>query len=148
MAICCIIAGICLLVHNSPIGLKFFAYYLAGASYAGQATTFAWANEICFDDNQERGIVLASMNMWNNVINAWWSIVFYPATDAPHFTKGMIALISVSVATLVITFIVLWFANKELKETGRRSLGDHSEKMSVNRSQAPENTDQTKHSTP
>jgi ACS family pantothenate transporter-like MFS transporter len=61
MAICCIIAGICLLVHNSPIGLKFFAYYLAGASYAGQATTFAWANEICFDDNQERGIVLASM---------------------------------------------------------------------------------------
>jgi len=50
---------------------------IAGASYVGQATTFAfvsiflfvnpfisphsWANEICADDDQERGIVLASM---------------------------------------------------------------------------------------
>ena len=52
---------------------------LAGASYSGQATTFAyvqfrfhgardadslyysWANQICADDDQERAIVLASM---------------------------------------------------------------------------------------
>lgn len=34
---------------------------LAGAAYSGQATTFAWANQICADDDQERGIVLASM---------------------------------------------------------------------------------------
>lgn len=42
MAICTIIASICILVWSSPTGLKFFAYYLAGASYAGQATTFAY----------------------------------------------------------------------------------------------------------
>ncbi|KIK65407.1 hypothetical protein GYMLUDRAFT_38859 [Collybiopsis luxurians FD-317 M1] len=113
MSIAGIVASICILVWSSPTGLKFFAYYLAGASYSGQATTFAWANQICADDDQERAIVLASMNMWNNVVNAWWSIVFYPATDAPRFTKGMIAMIAICVATLAVTTLVWYFERRE-----------------------------------
>ena len=60
MSVCVIISSICILVWGSPTGLKFFAYCellntlicvlwilkstldLAGASYAGQATTFAY----------------------------------------------------------------------------------------------------------
>ncbi|KAF8192598.1 MFS general substrate transporter [Pholiota molesta] len=113
MSIACIISSICILVWSSPTGLKFFAYYLAGASYAGQATTFAWANQICADDDQERAVVLASMNMWNNVVNAWWSIVFYPATDAPRFRKGAIAMICACVATLAITWVVYILERRE-----------------------------------
>uniref|UniRef100_A0A8H8CL24 MFS general substrate transporter n=1 Tax=Psilocybe cubensis TaxID=181762 RepID=A0A8H8CL24_PSICU len=113
MSIACIISAICILVWSSPTGLKFFAYYLAGASYAGQATTFAWANQICADDDQERAVVLASMNMWNNAVNAWWSIVFYPATDAPKFRKGMIAMICVALATLGITWLVYALERRE-----------------------------------
>ncbi|KAJ3808924.1 major facilitator superfamily domain-containing protein [Lentinula aff. lateritia] len=119
MSVSCIVASICILVWNSPTGLKFFAYYLAGASYSGQATTFAWANQICADDDQERAIVLASMNMWNNVVNAWWSIVFYPATDAPKFTKGMIAMIVICVATLVVTGLV-WYLERREHRLGNR----------------------------
>jgi len=115
MAFAGIVASICILVWSSPTGLKFFAYYLAGASYSGQAITFAWANQICADDDQERAIVLASMNMWNNVVNAWWSIVFYPATDAPRFTKGMIAMIAICVATLAVTGLVWYLERKEHK---------------------------------
>ncbi|TFK43382.1 MFS general substrate transporter [Crucibulum laeve] len=118
MSVACIISSICILVWSSPIGLKFFAYYLAGASYAGQATTFAWANQICADDDQERGIVLASMNMFNNVINAWWSIVFYPATDAPRFRKGMIAMICACVATLGVTWLVYYLERREWRSRG------------------------------
>lgn len=114
MAISVIVASICILVWSSPVGLKFFAYYVAGASYAGQATTFAWANQICADDEQERGVVLASMNMWNNVINAWWPLVFYPATDAPKFTKGMWAMIGIAIATLCVTWLV-WYLEKREK---------------------------------
>jgi len=113
MAICCVVGAICILVWSSPTGAKFFGYYLAAGSYAGQATTFSWANQICFDDDQERAITLASMNMFNNVLNAWWPLVFYPATDAPRFQKGMITLICVSVATLLITFLVWAFERKE-----------------------------------
>ncbi|KAG5340995.1 hypothetical protein C0989_012369 [Termitomyces sp. Mn162] len=56
------------------------------------------------------------MNMWNNVVNAWWPLLFYKATDAPRFTKGMIAMICVSVATLWITWVV-WYLERREKNT-------------------------------
>ncbi len=51
--------------------------------------------------------------MWNNVINAWWPLVFYPATDAPKFTKGMWAMIGVSIATLGVTWSVCFLERRE-----------------------------------
>ena len=119
MSTCCIIASICLLVPRAPLGLRFFAWYIAGASYAGQATTFAWANQICADDHAARGVVLASMNMWNNVVNAWWPLVFYPATDAPRFTKGLWAMVGTSIATLGVTWLVWYFERREKREKAR-----------------------------
>ena len=52
--------------------------------------------------------------MWNNVINAWWPLVFYPATDAPRFRKGAIAMIAMCVATLGVTWLV-WYLEKREK---------------------------------
>lgn len=52
-------------------------------------------------------------SMWNNVINAWWPLVFYPATDAPKFTKGMWAMIGVSIATLAVTWVVWYLERRE-----------------------------------
>ncbi|GAA5969292.1 hypothetical protein JCM11641_007540 [Rhodosporidiobolus odoratus] len=78
---------------NLGNGAIFFAFYIAGISYAGQASNFSWANDICRDDEQERSIVLASMNMWSNAFNAWWSIVFFPADHAPVWRRGMISII-------------------------------------------------------
>ncbi|TFY74306.1 hypothetical protein EWM64_g9706 [Hericium alpestre] len=123
MSLACTVAAICILVWRSPTGLKFFAYYLAGASYSGQATTFAWANQICADDDQERAIVLASMNMWNNVVNAWWPLVLYPATDAPRFRKGMIAMICTCAATLGATWLVWYVERREWRHKGRLERG-------------------------
>ncbi|KAI0033790.1 MFS general substrate transporter [Vararia minispora EC-137] len=119
MSTACVFAALCILIWRSPTWLKFVAYYVAGASYAGQATTFAWANQICADDDQERAIVLASMNMWNNVINAWWPIVLYPATDAPRFRKGAIAMLGTCGATLAVTWLV-WYL--ELREQRQRDV--------------------------
>ncbi|EJD00933.1 MFS general substrate transporter [Fomitiporia mediterranea MF3/22] len=119
MSIACIVSSILILVWSTPIAAKFFAYYLSGASYAGQATTFAWANQICADDHQERAVVLASMNMWNNVINAWWPLLFYAASDAPRFKKGMIAMICTCIATLGVTALVWWLERRERRRTKR-----------------------------
>ena len=50
-------------------------------------TFFAWANDAMrFQDETFRGVVLASMNMMSNAVNAWWSIIFYGAIYAPYFT--------------------------------------------------------------
>ena len=127
MSVCCIVASAILLAPSSPLGARFFAWYLAGASYAGQATTFAWANQICADDHAARGVVLASMNMWNNVVNAWWPLVFYPATDAPRFTKGLWAMIGTALATLLVTWFVWYMERREKRmrsEEGQEEAGD------------------------
>ena len=51
--------------------------------------------------------------MWNNAINAWWPLLFYAATDAPRFRKGMIAMICTCVATLGVTALVWWLERRE-----------------------------------
>lgn len=32
-----------------------------------------------------RSVVLAGMNLGNNAVNAWWSIIFYGVSMAPWF---------------------------------------------------------------
>lgn len=44
------------------------------------------------------------MNAFSGAVNAWWSLVFYPANDAPKFTRGMWAMIGCSIA------LVIWCA--------------------------------------
>ncbi|GAW22998.1 hypothetical protein ANO14919_125450 [Xylariales sp. No.14919] len=84
--------------------LVFAAYYWAGAVYACQATFFAWANDaLRYEEHMFRAIVLAGMNLGSNVINAWWTIVFYGASMAPWFTRGMWAMIAVSIALVIWT---------------------------------------------
>lgn len=56
--------------------------------------------------------------MWNNVVNAWWPLVFYPATDAPRFTKGMWAMIGMALATLLATALVYALERREIRRRG------------------------------
>ena len=85
------------------------AYYWAGSVYACQATFFAWANDVLrYEEDSLRAVVIASMNMGSNAINAWWSIVFYGANFAPYFTRGMWAMIAVSIAMAAWTAALAW----------------------------------------
>lgn len=59
---------------------------------------------------------LSPNSMWNNVVNSWWSIVLYPATDALKFRKGMIAMICVCVMTLAITWVVYSLERREWRQ--------------------------------
>ncbi|KAJ7685292.1 MFS general substrate transporter [Mycena polygramma] len=94
IAVCMLISSVILLVYT-PISIagKFFAFYLAGVSYAGQASNFGWCNDLARDDDQERSVILAAMNMMSNAFNAWWSIVFFPANEAPRWKRGMTSII-------------------------------------------------------
>jgi len=82
------VAAIILLVWNVPTAAKYFAWYLAGMGYIGQATNFAWANEMCRDNDQLRAYTLYAMVYGSNVSIAVFGIAFFPVTDLPRFTKG------------------------------------------------------------
>ena len=56
--------------------------------------------------------------------------MFYPATDAPRFRKGMITMICTCVATLAITFVVYTLERREWRKEGR-SGPKHKERREV-----------------
>ncbi|KAH0437808.1 major facilitator superfamily transporter [Colletotrichum camelliae] len=98
--------------HSTSV--VFGAYYWAGAVYACQATFFAWCNDAMrCEEGVFRGVVLAGMNLGSNAINAWWSIVFYGASMAPWFTRGMWAMIASSIALIVWTTGLTFLTHKE-----------------------------------
>ncbi|KAI0015354.1 MFS general substrate transporter [Xylariomycetidae sp. FL0641] len=75
------------------------AYYWAGTVYACQATFFAWANDaLRYEEQMFRAVTLAGMNLGSNAVNAWWLLIFYGASMAPWFVRGMWAMIAVSIA--------------------------------------------------
>ncbi len=105
IAITGIITSALILTCFDSTSTVFGAYYWAGAVYACQATFFAWCNDAMrYKDERLRSVVIASMNMGSNAVNAWWSILFYSADFAPRFTKGMWAMIACSIA------LALWTA--------------------------------------
>ncbi|KAI1337877.1 MFS general substrate transporter [Xylariaceae sp. FL0016] len=100
---------------DDPAGapVVFAAYYWAGTVYACQATFFAWANDVLrYEEPMFRAIVLAGMNLGSNAVNAWWSIVFYGASMAPWFTRGMYAMIAVSIAMALWTGLLSYTTTK------------------------------------
>lgn len=66
-----IFASVILAIWNVPIGLKYFAFFLSGTADAIAAIIYAWANEICAGDAEERALVISSMNTIGNTFGAW-----------------------------------------------------------------------------
>ncbi|KAF8306771.1 MFS general substrate transporter [Clavulina sp. PMI_390] len=104
--------AVVLRVYPSSHGLIFAAFCIAGCGYAGQATNFAWANLATKHDDQLRAVTLASMNMWSNVLAAWWGQVFYPSTDAPRWEKGHIVTMVMCVLTVLVATGV-WYMDRQ-----------------------------------
>jgi hypothetical protein len=122
-----------LLISSLPAAGKFFAWYLAGMGYIGQAVNFSWANEICRDDDQLRSLVLYGMAQGSNVMIAWWNIVFFAVTDLPNFTKGYSATLAVCILSPPIAFLIhtrcqkLGLYKLSLIMTGARSMTESSD---------------------
>lgn len=66
-----IFASVILAIWDVPTGLKFFAFFLSGTADAIAAIVYAWANEICAGNAEERALVISSMNTVGNTFGAW-----------------------------------------------------------------------------
>ncbi|KAL8277629.1 hypothetical protein RQP46_009902 [Phenoliferia psychrophenolica] len=113
IAACLLISASIILAYPASTGALFFAFYISAVSYSGQASNFAWANDICRQDDQERSIVLASMNMASNAVNAWWPLIFFKASDAPRWHRGMISLIVLSPIMVLLTCSAYWLQKRD-----------------------------------
>lgn len=77
----------------------------------------SWAHEMCSKDNEERSLVIGSMNEMAYIIQAWLPLIVWQQVEAPEYRKGFIATSCLSVVLIITTLVV---RNLDIKEKRRR----------------------------
>ena len=108
-----IFAYACLTVWTIPNGLKWASFLLCGFGGGISGLTFAWAHEICSDDNEERALVTGSMNQMAYVIQAWLPLVIWQQVEAPAYPKGYPSMIGLAVALIATAFAIRFLHKRE-----------------------------------
>ena len=99
-----------------PVHWQWACYILAGCGYGLSGLCFAWAHEICADDNEERALVTASMNEMAYVCQAWLPLVIWQQVDAPRYHKGFIGGSIISALLICTAFLTRFLHNREIEQ--------------------------------
>ncbi|KAL4894896.1 pantothenate transporter [Aspergillus ambiguus] len=108
-----IVSYVSLAVWDIPIGWKWTCYIICGAGFGLSGLCMAWAHEICSNDNEERALVVGTMNEMAYVFQAWLPLVVWQQVDAPRYNKGFIAVTIMSVLLIVTTLTIRALQQKE-----------------------------------
>ena len=86
----------------------------------GSNHMYRWAHEICSEDNEERSLVIGSMNEMAYVVQAWLPLIVWQQVDAPKYHKGFITVSCLSVVLIITAFVLrsLDHREKESKKLG------------------------------
>ncbi|RWA12515.1 hypothetical protein EKO27_g2623 [Xylaria grammica] len=103
-----------LAVWNIPIGWKWGSYILGNISSGISGLTFAWAHEICSDDNEERAFVTASMNELAYVVQAWLPLIIWQQVDSPQYHKGFVTMVFISASLIATAFVIRFLHHREI----------------------------------
>ncbi|KAI3321766.1 MFS general substrate transporter [Xylariaceae sp. AK1471] len=103
-----------LAVWDIPIGWKWGSFILGSIGSGISGLTFAWAHEICSDDNEERAFVTASMNELAYVVQAWLPLIIWQQVDSPRYPKGFITMVFISAALIGTAFTIRFLHRREM----------------------------------
>ncbi len=95
-----------LAVWDIPVGWHWASYILAGCGGGLSGLCMAWAHEICSDDNEERAIVVGTMNELAYIFQAWLPLVVWQQVDAPRYHKGFVTSACLSAAMIVTALVI------------------------------------------
>nr|GAT49036.1 pantothenate transporter Liz1 [Mycena chlorophos] len=110
-----------LAVWPASVKLKEFAF-LTGGVQLMTAVFYTWANEVCKADNEERALVVSSMNGLQYAVSAWLPIVIFPQTEAPTFRRGFPGTFGLVIAALLVIVVIKLLADRD----ERRALADRA----------------------
>ncbi|KAI0913280.1 MFS general substrate transporter [Ustulina deusta] len=108
-----IATGTSLAVWNIPNGWKWGSFILGNISGGISGLTFAWAHEICSDDNEERAFVTASMNQFAYVVQAWLPLIVWQQVDSPQYHKGFITMVFLAAGMIATAFAIRFLHYRE-----------------------------------
>lgn len=89
--------------------LVLWAYYAVSNHFS----CHSWAHEICSGDNEERALVIGSMNEMAYVFQAWLPLIIWLQVDAPQYRKGFIGTTILSVILIITTWVIRSLQHRE-----------------------------------
>ncbi|KAI8717124.1 MFS domain-containing protein [Fusarium sp. LHS14.1] len=99
---------------NIPDGWKWACFILIGIGGGISGLTFAWAHEICNNDNEERALVVGSMNEMAYVFQAWLPLFIWKTTEAPQYPKGYATMVALAIAMAATAIAIRYLHRREL----------------------------------
>ncbi|EFQ31072.1 major facilitator superfamily transporter [Colletotrichum graminicola] len=107
---------------NIPNAWKWGCFLLTGFGGGISGLTFAWAHEICKDDNEERAVVTGTMNQMAYVFQAWLPLLIWQQVEAPRYPKGYITMVFFAAGMASTALLIKYLHRRELgKKTQRVS---------------------------
>ncbi|KAJ5747718.1 uncharacterized protein N7511_009414 [Penicillium nucicola] len=103
----------------ASVPLKEFAFLTTNVQLM-TAVFYTWANEVCADNNEERAVVVSSMNGFQYAVAAWLPIVIFPQTMAPSFRYGFPATFGLVIAAIFGVIIIQFFVLRDSRKTKGR----------------------------
>jgi cyanate permease len=79
-------------------------------------TNHSWAHEICSEDNEERALVIGSMNEMAYVFQAWLPLIVWQQVDAPEYRKGFITVSCISLVLIITTLVIRRLDHEESRQ--------------------------------
>lgn len=114
-----IIAYIGLTIWDIPNAFKWTCFLLCGFGGGISGLTFAWAHEICSDDNEERALVTGAMNQIAYVFQAWLPLVIWQQVEAPRYPKGYPVMVVIAVAMIGNAFVIRYLHKEEQRKRAK-----------------------------
>ncbi|KAF1967407.1 MFS general substrate transporter [Bimuria novae-zelandiae CBS 107.79] len=122
-----IMTEVSLAIWNIPTRWKWACLSLTGVLGALSGLCMAWAHEICTRDNEERAIVIASMNELAYVLQAWLPLIVWQQVEAPEYRKGFITVSCLSFMLIVTALTIRVLHARELMQIRNGTLSDSSD---------------------
>ncbi|EXJ88057.1 hypothetical protein A1O1_04984 [Capronia coronata CBS 617.96] len=106
--------GMVVVASGPGYAATFFGYMINAASWGYWPVVYAWANEICHDDAEERAIVIGVAQTFGQAFIAWVPVVILDVGKyAPRFKLGFCVMSGISVLQFSMIFVLRYFVRRD-----------------------------------
>lgn len=119
-----IIFYVSLAIWDIPDGWKWTCFILGLLGVGLSGIAFAWAHEICSDDNEERALVIGTMSTLAQVVQTWLPLIIWQTLDAPNYRKGFISSVFISLLSIAAAFVIRHLHKRQDAQKARVAEGE------------------------
>lgn len=131
----CNFIGMVVVASYPNYGAVFFGYMINAASWGYWPLVYAWCNEFCAGDAEERAVVIGVAQTFGQAFVAWVPLVILDVGKyAPRFHLGFSIMSGLSVCQFAMIFVLKWFVERQERRAKlKQAMGDGEGEGSMDR---------------